>query len=250
MVVVLLVNALVVARVFCKIAKEIGFKMIKPYYETPNGKLYYGDCLEIIPVLESVDLILTDPPYGIAYKNKKDIVMIGDYANILGRTLPLLYKILKNDAAIFIFTSWKLLSDWLYRFEMFFKTNNILIWEKESSSGLYSGSNFGYCYEMIFFGSKGLHKLLEPEFDVLGFRRIPPKSKRHLTQKPEELFKRLIQVSCKKDGIVLDPFIGSGTTAIACERLNRRWIGIEISEKYCEITKQRIACEIQQTKMF
>jgi site-specific DNA-methyltransferase (adenine-specific) len=213
---------------------------IEPYYQKENITIYHGDCLEIMPQLEPVDLVLTDPPYGIAYNNKTDVVMVGDYSNVLGRALPCFHNCLNDKGAVYVFTSWKLLSDWLYRFEMYFKTNNLLIWEKESSSGLYSGSNFGFCYEMIFFGSKGRHKLLEPEFDVLGFRRISPKSKRHPTQKPHDLIKRLISVSCNSQNLILDPFMGSGTTLVAAKELGRKAIGIEIEEKYCEIAVDRL----------
>ena len=71
----------------------------------------------------------------------------------------------------------------------------------------------------------------------------------HPTQKPKYLMVWCLSWS-KTNGIVLDPFIGSGTTAVACERLKRRWIGIEIEKKYCEIAAKRIEAERKQLKMF
>ena len=65
----------------------------------------------------------------------------------------------------------------------------------------------------------------------------------HITPKPVQLIKNILLHSSNEKNLVLDPFIGSGATAVACERLNRRWIGIEISEKYCEIAKERILRE-------
>ena len=69
----------------------------------------------------------------------------------------------------------------------------------------------------------------------------------HPTQKPTNLICYILSVG---GGRVLDPFLGSGTTAVACERLKRQWIGIEIEEKYCEIAAKRIEAERKQLKLF
>jgi len=71
----------------------------------------------------------------------------------------------------------------------------------------------------------------------------------HPTQKPVSLMEYLTKTYTNDGDTILDFTIGSGTTAIACERLNRRWIGIEIEEKYCEIAKERIERELQQKKL-
>ena len=62
----------------------------------------------------------------------------------------------------------------------------------------------------------------------------------HPTEKPLSVFEGLVEVLSNEGCLVLDPFLGSGTTAVACEKLNRRWIGIEINPEYCEIAKQRL----------
>jgi len=71
----------------------------------------------------------------------------------------------------------------------------------------------------------------------------------HPTQKPVPLFSWIIRGYSKESDIIIDPFLGSGTTACACEKLNRRWIGVEISERYCEIAAKRIKSEADQFKM-
>jgi site-specific DNA-methyltransferase (adenine-specific) len=76
------------------------------------------------------------------------------------------------------------------------------------------------------------------------------KNQLHETQKPLHLFSYLISVSSNKNDIVLDACLGSGTTAVACERLKRRWIGIEIEEKYCQIAVKRIEAERKQLKLW
>ena len=72
----------------------------------------------------------------------------------------------------------------------------------------------------------------------------------HPTVKPEKLWIELLKDNSNENQTVLDCFMGSGTTALACEKLNRKWIGIEISEKYCEIAKKRIEQYTNQLKLF
>ena len=72
----------------------------------------------------------------------------------------------------------------------------------------------------------------------------------HFAVFPLKLVATMIKAGVPENGIVLDPFIGSGTTAIVSERLNRRWIGIELNKQYCEIAKERIKNEVMQTKLF
>ena len=72
----------------------------------------------------------------------------------------------------------------------------------------------------------------------------------HPNEKPIGLIQRLLVCGSEVESLIIDPFLGSGTTAVACERLNRKWIGIEIEEKYCEIAAQRIENERKQRKLF
>jgi len=203
--------------------------------------IYKEDCLEGMKKLpnESIDLIITDPPYGIAYRKKDEPFMIGDTANCFEYTLPEFYRVLNKQGAIYVFTSFKMLDNWLHRFLMFFKMHNLIIWDKQRNSGLQMGSNYGFRYEMIFFGSKGLHKLNDYCDDVLDYSKI--KKRNHPTEKPVELIEKFIKMSSKENDIVLDPFLGSGTTAVACKHLSRHYIGYEINPKYCEIAKKRLS---------
>ena len=79
---------------------------------------------------------------------------------------------------------------------------------------------------------------------ILGnFIWLPVKKGVHPAEKPVDLIKRFIRVSSKENDIILDPFLGSGTTAVAAKDLNRKYIGYEISKEYCQIAKKRIAVE-------
>ena len=211
-------------------------KLMKKYL----NKIIQGDCLEVMKDIpdKSIDLVITDPPYGIAYQKKGKPVMIGDCSNILGLVLPELNRVLKDNGAIYIFTSFKMLGDWLHRFQMFFKMNNLIIWNKTRNSGLQMGQNYGFSYEMIFYGSKGLHKLNGYCDDILIFKR--ERFKDHPTRKPKDLIKKFIEMSSEEDDIVLDPFLGSGTTAEASVELNRKYIGIELNSEYCKIAEDRL----------
>ncbi len=99
--------------------------------------------------------------------------------------------------------------------------------------------------EYIVWGTNGPRDMQVQEDSVYGNGIIsiptPPTSEReHATQKPVELISRVAEVASPTGGLVLDPFAGSGTTGVACVKTGRRFIGIEIDEKYCEIAAKRI----------
>jgi site-specific DNA-methyltransferase (adenine-specific) len=207
---------------------------MKPYFETDLGVLYHGDCLEIMPQLEPVDLVLTDPPYGLDKKlssgagKHKNAKFRLNYENenwdkpITKNHLDLIFSAAKNQI---IFGA--------NYYEMP-PTRGIICWNKQQymptfSAWEYAWTSFERPAKMytVNNGSENRH---------------------HPTQKPIFLFVCILNDTTAKT--ILDPFLGSGTTAVACEQLNRRWIGIEISEKYCEIAAKRIERERQQLKLF
>jgi len=105
-------------------------------------------------------------------------------------------------------------------------------------------------YELIWMFRVGEYKEINDCGVLSTIGAITPKNKVHPTQKSIGVVQRLVEDSSLPHFSCLDPFIGSGTTAVACERLNRRWIGIEIEEKYCEIAAKRIENERKQRKLF
>ena len=248
--------------------------MLKPYYETDLGALYHGDCLDIMPHLEPVDLVLTDPPYGTT-KCKWDSVI----------PFELMWKQLRRiaEGAIVMTASQPFTASLVCsNLEMF---KYCWVWEKNIPS------NFAFAkhgvmkfHEDICVFGKGKVRYYpqmtkgKPNNSVgKGIRRAEAKSTAntclvtnktngikhpksvikfnrevgfHPTQKPIKLMEYLIKTYTNENETVLDFTIGSGTTAIACERLNRRWIGIEIEEKYCEIAAKRIENERKQLKLW
>ena len=252
--------------------------MLKPYYETPLGKLYHGDCLEIMPMLEPVDLVLTDPPYGTT-ACKWDLVIS------LEPMWEELKRVIKKNGAIVLFGSEPFSSalrmsniknykyDWIWEKEQglgnlnakkrpLVKTEQISCFYKNQPNyrpQMTNGKPYTIKREKNnseFLGKNGtkdgyITKNTGHRYpvNILRFNR-ELKNRYHPTQKPVALIEYLIKTYTNEGDTVLDFCIGSGTTAIACERLNRRWIGIEIEEKWCEIAAKRIEQERKQLKMF
>jgi len=211
----------------------------KPYYETELGKLYHGDCLEIMPHLEPVDLIITDPPYNVGIKygdNTNDSKTRGEYISWIKPRFKLMRKISKT---VLItgqgrLPDYALIEPWKW----------LLAWYKPAAMGR---SPVGFNnFEPIALWGEGCNNGV----DVIRATIKPDKSLNgHPCPKPLEWALGLLNLF-KNHMDICDPFLGSGTTAIACERLNRRWIGIEIEEKYCEISAKRIEQERKQLKLF
>ena len=213
--------------------------MIKEYLD----KVIQGDCLEVMKKLpdKCVDLVLTDPPYGVSYKETGKTYMVGDTVNLVPYFLPEIHRILKDDGAIYMFSSTTKLVDTLPVFNTYFKLHSLIIWDKRIGRIPRHLTHYKLRYEPILYGSKGLHRLNSYQDDVFQCDIPRGKKRVHPTQKPVEVCKYLIENSMKDETIILDPFLGSGTTAVAAKQLGRHFIGIEISEKYCEIARERLA---------
>ena len=201
------------------------------YYRTDLGVLYHGDCLEIMPMLEPVDLVLTDPPYGV-----------GNFVQITGnlRGEEVTWNDNPPEKQIFdiIKTKSKHRIIWGANYFNCFESGAI-VWVKNQTLPNMSKADLASCN---FF-----KKVEIVEITWSGFNTT--KESKHPCERPISLYVWCINYAPNPQTI-LDPFIGSGTTAIACERLNRRWIGIEIEEKYCEIAVKRIEKERSQLKLW
>ena len=206
---------------------------------------------------ESVDLIVTDPPYKVTARGnagnsggmmQKKLSMQGkifkhnDIKPI--EYIPEFYRILKDRSHCYIMTNHVNLQEILnVATECGFKFIKSLIWNKGNKiMGQYYMSQFEY----ILFFRKGKGKKINKcgTADILD---IPNKKTKgedgknlHDTEKPVELMKILVENSSQENEIVLDPFLGVGATGIACRELNRNFLGIELDEHYFEIAKNRI----------
>lgn len=213
-----------------------------------SWELHEGDCIEFMMGMaaESVDLIIADPPYGIAYQSghrpKMDReVMVGDYGNVLWRLLPLARRVLKPNGAIYLFSRFDVSPEWWLMLGNYFRPKNRLVWVKNNwGMGDLSG-NWANQYEDILFAVKGRHKLQNGRpSNVLMVDRVPMTKQSHPTEKPVALMERLIEASCPEGGVVLDPCAGSGPVLEAAVRLGRPVIGCEINPEFCDGIEERL----------
>lgn len=209
---------------------------MKPYFETDLGKLYHGDCLQIMPQLEPVDLVIADPPYGIkenAHRitSRTKLAATTDYGDFDWDKKPASREEIKA-----IITAGKNCIIWGGNYFYLPPSRGWLVWDKRNSG------NFADC-ELAWTNIKMSVRIFRFMWNgMIRAGEARGKKRVHPAQKPIELMMWCISF-VKNAEIILDPMVGSGTTAIAAERLSRRWIGIEISEKYCEIAAKRIINE-------
>lgn len=218
-------------------------------------KIYNNDCLEIMKTMpdKSIGLLLTDPPYkkvqggctNHAVKLKgatKEDLSKGKFfkENIIKfeQWIPECYRILKDSTHCYIFSDDRNLRDILnVAHDCGFKLLNILTWKKSKHCpNRYYLKNS----EFICMFRKGNAKNINNmgTYQVLEFANVDNKT--HPAEKPVDLLECLIGNSTNDNDIVLDPFMGSGTTGVACQNLNRRFIGIEKDEKYFKIAEGRL----------
>lgn len=232
------------------------------YYETELGSLYLGDCLSILPLIpdNSVDLVLTDPPYGINYlshwTDNHDKLQNDDLNTWLLQIPKWLktFKRLLTNTGCCCCGGGKTPVTALFTIEAIKHFNLIqtLVWRK--FIGL--GWRYRPSYENIVILSKDKDKYNFYDTSkscsnvIEGINQDIPNAEEHPTQKPVELMETLLKIHSLPDMLVLEPFCGGGSTALACEKLNRRYIGIEISQKYLDIAVKRIKAEANQLKLF
>jgi site-specific DNA-methyltransferase (adenine-specific) len=242
------------------------------------NKVFNEDMLKGIDKIPDgfVDLIVTDPPYclGKDYGINSDKLKPEDYLKWSKLWIDAVIPKLKSKGSLYIFLTWQ------YSPEIFsyIKTKmymiNEIIWDRKvpsmgGSTRKFSSvhDNIGffvkaknYYFDIdsvrvpydaetkkartrsIFIGKRWLEVGYNPK-DIWSVTRIhaeDPERENHPTQKPLEIIERIVKASCPEQGIVLDPFMGSGTTAVACIKLNRNYIGFEINSDYYDIIEKRI----------
>ncbi len=222
------------------------------FYETESGIVLNGDCLEIMPLIKekSIDLVLTDPPYliekgaGWFNKNRKYIKEINNKKLNMSFNFNLL-EILKGKQ-IKINCYFFLLKNQLLNYLNFIDKNKynfmLLTWHKKNPTPLANNKYLADTEFIIFYREKNVFLNTNYKTGHSYFITNCQNNNgiNHPTVKPLEIINNLILNSSNEKNIVLDCFSGSGTTGVACENLNRKWICIEKEKEYCEITKQRI----------
>ena len=210
---------------------------MKPYYEESGITIYHGDCREILPTLEPVDLVLTDPPYGIDYQSARRTDRSQWKDKIVGdKEFPLwIFDILKPSKALFVWCRWDTLPQLP-------KPKSFIVWNKGCHSMGDLEHEFGRQWEACAFYPAEGHKFRYRPIDIIEASKVPPTALLHPNEKPVSAIVPLID--SHEGETILDPFMGSGTTLRAAKDLGRKAIGIEIEEKYCEIAARRLQQEV------
>ena len=216
-------------------------------------RLYNGDCLEVLDRLikegVKLDCIITDPPYGINYRSNFKKSKFNKIQNDNTQQIEYIKKcsdLLNDGKAIYIYCRWDCFNEVMEEVKKYFTVKNCLVWYKKGGGlGDLKGS-YIYNHEFIIFATKGRHILNgKRSSDVLEFSKENTSRYLHPTQKPTKLIEHIINKSTNENDVILDCFMGSGSTGVACMNTNRKFIGIELDKNYFNIAKERIeeACK-------
>lgn len=226
-------------------------------FKNDNLWLMHGDCLERMKEIPdgSVDMILTDPPYNIARKNNfhtmgRKGIDFGEWDKgfDLFSYIKYIPRILSKNGSIFIFNSWKNIGE-IAKFaeQQGFIIKDMIRWEKTNPMPRNRDRRYVTDYEVAVWltmpKAKWVFNRQESSFQRPCFKgSLTPLSEKteHTTQKPLYLMEQILKIHTNEQQTVVDLFMGSGTTGVAAKNLNRKFIGIELDDKYFEIAKNRI----------
>jgi len=230
---------------------------------------------------DSIDLVFADPPYNLTktFNNHTFSSMsLDDYEAWLMDWLPQIQRILKPNGSIYLCGDWRSSTAIHRALDRFFIVRNRITWEREKGRG--AKRNWKNSSEDIWFATvsndytfhvdavKLMRRVIAPYRDDRGLPKdwnetadgrfrlthpsnlwtdltVPfwsmPENTPHPTQKPEKLLAKIILASSNPKEVVLDPFLGSGTTSVVAKKLGRHYVGIEIEEEYCCLAEKRLA---------
>lgn len=225
----------------------------------------------------SIDLVLTDPPYNLGkdYGNASDRQSVDDYLAWTERWIDAVLPKLKDNGSLYIFLTWRHAPEIFVMLKRRMTMMNEIIWDRRVPSMGGSTRSFSsvhdtigffvkrkdYYFDLdavripydaatkkarsrsIFVGAKWLEVGYNPKdlWSVSRLHREHAERVDHPTQKPLEIIERMVKASCPPGGTVLDPFMGSGTTALAAKRQGRHFSGFELNPEYCAIIQARLA---------
>jgi len=209
---------------------------VKPYYDDGHGiVIYHGDCRDILPMLPKVDLALTDPPYGVGVDYASFDDTPENVRQLVRSVIPRCIAMSKRTV----------LTCGTRQIGFYPEPTWILCWLNRAGSFM---NPWGFtCWQPILCYGKDpyLENSMGARADVIEHSETAKKWG-HPCPKPEAFWKRLMgRASVKESDIVLDPFMGSGTTLVAAKQLGRRAIGIEIESKYCDIAIKRLKASMR-----
>ena len=210
--------------------------------EIGNATLYLGDCMDILPMLDKVDAVVTDPPYGMNFqsnfRNEKHLKIANDDSAEIA--IQVINWCLQNtNHSIYAFGRW----DNIYDYP---KPKSLITWVKNNWSMGDLHHEHARQTEVAFFYAMKEHFFPKQRpTDVIEYPRT--NNEFHPTEKPVGLMCKFVEWT---SGTILDPFMGSGTTGVAAIQMGRKFIGIEREQKYFETACNRIKQAISQPQLF
>jgi len=223
------------------------------YPEDYINKIHCADCLEFMKDIpdKSIDLVLTDPPYGIDYqsnmrtKSVKFDKLENDDNEFRFKAYKEFNRVLKNDTVAIVFCSFKNYAYDYIELEKYFSIKNAIIWYKGGGGIGDLKHSLLTDYEIGLVCHNGKLEIKgKREGSVWKINKVPPAQMFHPTEKPLFLLRKFLLQFSNEGDLILDPFLGSGSTTRACKDLHRNYIGIEISPKYYEIAEERLRQEV------
>jgi len=202
-----------------------------------DATLYLGDCMEVMPILDNVDAVVTDPPYGIGFDYASHDDNEKDWFLLMDKVIPIL-RAMSNFCVMPCCQIKKL--DWWY---INHKPDWLIAWYK-GNPGHSSHVGFNDWEPHLIWG--------KPPHQMHDYFQTPliVKQNGHPCPKPNDWAMWLVSRAALARHTILDPFMGSGTTGVACMNLGRKFIGIEIDEHYFNIACKRISDAQKQGKLF
>ena len=230
----------------------------------------------------SVDLLLADPPYGLGkdYGNDSDKLETAHYLVWMQEWIDAAIPKLKPNGSLYIFLTWRYSPEVFVMLKQKMTMMNEIIWDRKVPSMGGSVRRYSSVHDTVGFfvnakdyyfdldairipydavtkkarsrkqfeGAKWLEMGFNPK-DVWSVSRLHKEHKEreeHPTQKPLEIIERMIKASCPIGGVVLDPFMGSGTTAVAAQRCGRDYVGFELNSDYCAMIEERLKLSLSE----
>ncbi|MCM1218023.1 MAG: site-specific DNA-methyltransferase [Lachnospiraceae bacterium] len=231
-----------------------------------RNNIYNVDCLvglrDMLRGGVLADCVITDPPYLINYQtrhrqNRQDKfckpIANDDNPQLIIDLIPLLYDVMKDNTPLYMFCGSDKVDFFKQQVETRFTIKNIIVWDKGNHTAGDLGAQYGKRYEFIIYANKGRAPFNDdvPRYDdVWAFPRVTGAEQIHQNQKPIPLLMRIVKQHTKPHDLILDPFMGSCSTAVAAHKLQRDFIGFEIDKDEYDAGVKRLNAERAQVSIF
>jgi len=219
-----------------------------------SENIKHGNCLEILETLHDgcIDLVLTDPPYGIEYVSNRSIYdgtitkrgLLNDGKEeafeLLDKACEILQRKTAENAHLYFFCSWSVFSKFENIISKYFTIKTPIVWDKGNKGSGDLENDWGNQTEIIIYCVKGKKLINNRRGNIINVSRLHTSRMVHPTQKPDELIRQILEVSATAGDFVVDPFMGSGSTVKVCNEMKLKALGIELDQEMFNIANQYI----------